>query len=261
MNNKNNILYDLAPPQKRKQKGIALSGFLNVNKKEDNSNKETENKEQDSKNNIIFQLPVQMKKEEIKKNPSPPKRQSKLDQLNSLIGDLSNNNILYKGSSFDGSNPDNNKIDMNHLSKTEKETINTLSSNQVISYEEDNNTITIKEINMEKMLCLLSRTLKDIDHTKKCNEQYKSTSKQRDKEIKEKNIQIQSLQNQIKELDNIANTPVETVSSINTKLKKENESLRKELNTIENETTTILNRYNEDIVLLQSLLSHLKKTQ
>ena len=111
---------------------------------------------------------------------------------------------------------------------------------------------------MEKMLFLLSRTLKDIEHTKKCNEQYKITAKQRDKEIKENSLQIQSLQNQIKELDDIANTPVETVASINSKLKKENESLRKELNTIENETAAILSRYKEDIALLRTFLSQLK---
>ena len=260
MNNKNNILYDLAPPSKRKQKGSALSGFLNVNKKEDNSNKTTENKEEDSKSNLVLQLPVQMKKDDFNKQPSSPKRQSKLEQLEPLIADLSNRNVLYKGSSFDGGNPKSNSVDVTHLSKTEKDTINSLSSNQVIAYEEDkeNSAITIKEINMEKMLFLLSRTLKDIEHTKKCNEQYKITAKQRDKEIKENSLQIQSLQNQIKELDDIANTPVETVASINSKLKKENESLRKELNTIENETAAILSRYKEDIALLRTFLSQLK---
>lgn len=275
-NENNSLIFGLSPLKKPK-KSFALSSFLNTSKNDDNSIEKTQEFEKvqnevdtlmliKKDNSIIHETPKEANSPlhtvSVKENTIPTNQKNKIKQLDLLLDDLSKNssNLLYKGTNFDGSNPNPNIINIKVITKNEKETITNLKNDNVLEYsQEKDNEITLTEINIEKLLYLLNKTIKEIDKTKKTNEQYKKAIKDYDKELKEKSITYQELSANLKQTQEINNKDIESLTKLNTKMKIENEKLRNEIKRIENDNNSIIARYDEDISIFQSMVNLIKK--
>lgn len=275
-NENNSIIFGLSPLKKPK-KSFALSSFLNTSKNDDNSIEKTQEVEKvqnevdalmlAKKDNLIVQETPKESNSHLhttssKENTTPTQQKNKIKQLDLLLDDLSKNssNLLYKGTNFDGSNPNSNTINMKVITKNEKDTITNLKKENVLGYtQEKENEITLTEINIEKLLNLLNKTIKEIDKTKTIKEQYKKAIKDKDKEIKEKNITYQELLVNLKQKQEINKKDNESLIKLNIKMKTENEKLRNEIKKIEKDNNTIIARYDEDISIFQSMVNLIKK--
>ena len=163
---------------------------------------------------------------------------------------INNRNYLI-GNTFDNLNNDINKIDIDKFTKNEYEILEQLSKEQIIKISEENsknkkenenNNIKIEEINYD----LLYKLIKNIN----------------DECEKLKQIKEEKLQNSFDNEKN-KNESFNSYSNIilqNEKITKENIDLLNEINTHKKENMEILQRYSEDLYILQNMVNYINSS-
>jgi thiamine pyrophosphate-dependent acetolactate synthase large subunit-like protein len=163
---------------------------------------------------------------------------------------INNRNYLI-GNTFDNLNNDINKIDIDKFTKNEYEILEQLSKEQIIKISEENsknkkenenNNIKIEEINYD----LLYKLIKNIN----------------DECEKLKQIKEEKLQNSFDNEKN-KNDSFNSYSNIilqNEKITKENIDLLNEINTHKKENMEILQRYSEDLYILQNMVNYINSS-
>ena len=163
---------------------------------------------------------------------------------------INNRNYLI-GNTFDNLNNDINKIDIDKFTKNEYEILEQLSKEQIIQISEENsknkkenenNNIKIEEINYD----LLYKLIKNIN----------------DECEKLKQIKEEKLQNSFDNEKN-KNDSFNSYSNIilqNEKITKENIDLLNEINTHKKENMEILQRYSEDLYILQNMVNYINSS-
>ena len=163
---------------------------------------------------------------------------------------INNRNYLI-GNTFDNLNNDINKIDIDKFTKNEYEILEQLSKEQIIKISEENsknkkenenNNIKIEEINYD----LLYKLIKNIN----------------DECEKLKQIKEEKLQNSFDNEKN-KNDSFNSYSNIilqNEKITKENITLLNEINIYKKENMEILQRYSEDLYILQNMVNYINSS-
>ena len=163
---------------------------------------------------------------------------------------INNRNYLI-GNTFDNLNNDINKIDIDKFTKNEYEILEQLSKEQIIKISEENsknkkenenNNIKIEEINYD----LLYKLIKNIN----------------DECEKLKQIKEEKLQNSF-DYEKNKNDSFNSYSNIilqNEKITKENIDLLNEINTHKKENMEILQRYSEDLYILQNMVNYINSS-
>ena len=163
---------------------------------------------------------------------------------------INNRNYLI-GNTFDNLNNDINKIDIDKFTKNEYEILEQLSKEQIIKISEENsknkkenenNNIKIEEINYDLLYKLIKNINDECEKLKQTKEEKLQNSFDNEKN---KNDSFNSYSNIILQ---------------NEKITKENIDLLNEINTHKKENMEILQRYSEDLYILQNMVNYINSS-